>query len=148
MVNGQIHPSGVGLGVFREQAYSGDVGGDDGVGNKTLRSLVGPEIGGGVPGQLRVGQEISRLAQGPQPRAQRGGAAHCVPVRAHVGQDQYMVDGLQKLCGLRDSQHPHSSVSCWALSRASSCCSTWRSTSRMWAPCWMESSATNCSSGV
>ncbi|CAN4071985.1 Magnesium transporter MgtE intracellular domain-containing protein, partial [Dysosmobacter welbionis] len=81
--------------------------------------------------------------------AQGCGTAHRVPIRADMGEDQNIVKGPQQRRGLGDRQHAHSSVSpASGSSRASSCRSTWRRISRMWAPCWMESSAMNCSSGV
>ena len=147
VVDGQVHPVRVGLRVLREQPHRSDVRGHHRLRHEALRRLIGAEIGGGGVRQLRVGQQVRRLPQAAEAGAQGGGAAHGVPVRADVGEDQHIVKGPQQRRGLGDGQHAHASVSpvppAWA-----SCSSTRCRISRMWAPCWMESSAMNCSSGV
>ena len=131
MVNGQIDPVPIDLGVFRQQGQRGDVHADHMVGSEVLR---GPEllgIGQEVLRGLPVVEEIGRPAQLPQSDAQCGGAADGVAVGAAVGQDQNVVIGAQQCGGLLCGHWGSSSPS----ERCSSRRSMSRSISRMWAPC-------------
>ena len=146
VVNGQIHPLRVRLGVLREQRRRGNVRGDHPLRLKIRRGGVGPEVGGRRVRQLRIGQQVRRLSQGPQTRAQRGGGAHSVPVGPDVGENQHIVKGPQPPGGFLYGEHGHSSSG--PGPRAASFSSSLRRSSKIWAPCWMESSPINWSSGV
>ena len=132
----------------REQAHRGDVRGHHLVRCEAFRRLVRAEIGGGGVCQLRIGQQKRRLAQRPQSCAQGCGTAHRVPIRADMGEDQNIVKGPQRPRSGGPSACSFLRFAGVRVVLASSCRSTWRRISRMWAPCWMESSAMNCGSGV
>ena len=100
---------------------------------------------------LRVAQQEGRLAQPPQGEAQGRRTAGGVAVRAAVGEDEELVLVPQQGCGGLRRQLAHVSSSNTMLSLAGLAGFTTsgsRSISRIWAPCWMESSAMNWSSGV
>ena len=91
MVDGQANLVKIDLLAREKQASGGDVHRDHKVRGEILR---GP-VGGGVDlvggGDLRIPEEVGRLAQAAQGRAEPGGAAHRVSVRAAVGQDENVV---------------------------------------------------------
>ena len=146
MVNGQIHPVGIGQGIVGKESHGGNVRGDHMIRDELRRSGIGGKVGSSGVGKAGIGQQVGRFAQGPETGAQRRCAAHGIPVGPDVGENQNPVQGTQQVCRFQNTQHEPSSVS--PLPRDSSSCSTFRSTSRMWAPWAMESSAMNCSSGV
>ena len=152
VVDGQINPPRQpGFSSPGEQAAGGDVHAHHRLRNIALRGQAALQIGGEQVGLLRVGTDPRRPAQGPQPLAQGGGAADGVPVGALVGEDQIVVMLPQKGGGLLHGHGAHSSPSSsmWALAGlAGLTTSGLRSMLKMWAPVSMESSSTNCSSGV
>ena len=118
------------------------------------KPLRGPELrhiyGVGLR-HLRVAQQEGRPAQLPQGKAQRRRAAGGVAVRAAVGEDEEIVLVPQQGGGGLGRQPAHvssSNMMCSLAGLAGFTTAGSRSISRMWAPCWMESSAMNCSSGV
>ena len=147
MVNGQVHPVGVGLGVLGEEVRGGDVRGDHPLRLEALRGGVGQEVGGRGVRQLRVGEQVGRFPLSTETGAEGGGGAHGVPVGPEVGEDENVVKGPQQGGDFGDGGHGHSSSSVRGP-RAASFSSSLRRSSKMWAPCWMESSPTKRSSGV
>ena len=113
VVNGQVYPLQILLGVVREQPPGGHIHRHHGLRTKILRGQQALQIGGEQGGGLRVGEHMGGLAQVPQTPAQGGGAAHRVPVRAHVGEDQIAVVVFEKFSGLLNGE-VHSSSSSWS----------------------------------
>ena len=110
MVNGQIHPVGIGQGIVRKESHGGNVRGDYMIRHELFRGGIGGEIGGGGVGKTGIGQQVRRLAQGPQTGTQRR-AADRITVGPDVGENQNPVQGTQQVCRFQNTQHEPSSVS-------------------------------------
>ena len=150
MVDGQLDAAGVRSRVVRQQVQRRDVGGDDMRRRKVLRRPVGRGVRCIGVGDLRVIQQVRRLAHVPQRLTQRGGRADGVAVGAHVGQQQHVVHLPQPCRRLLYRQVPaHSRSSGSTMSALAGLAGfTWFRRSRICAPWAMESSIKNCSSGV
>ena len=154
VVNGQVHPGEIFLGVVGEQPPGGDVHRHHRVRGKAVFGQKPLKIGGEQGGGLGVWQDEGPLAQLAQGAAQGSGAAHRVPVGAEMGQDEIAVVAAEKVGGgLNGDRRAHGihSSSRWMCSLAGLAGLTTlgsRSMSRMWAPWSMESSRTKVSSGV
>ena len=151
MVHRQADAVNIGFCRREEEAPGGNVHGHDEGGGEILRRPEAVHVDGVDAGHVGVFQEPRGLAQLPQGAAQSGGAAGGVPVGTAVGQDQDVVLPPQQGGGLLGGKSVHFSSSRTMCSLAGLAGLTTlgsRSISRMWAPCWMESSAMNWSSGV
>ena len=111
MVNGQIHPVGIGQGIVGKESHGGNVRGDHMIRDEFFRGGIGGEIGGGGVGKTGIGQQVRRLAQGPQTGTQRRRAADRITVGPDVGENQNPVQGTQQVCRFQNTQHEPSSVS-------------------------------------
>ena len=115
--------------------------------------ILGPQrvhIGRKDLGRLGVAQQKRALAQAAQHMTQRRRAAQRVSVGPLMGQDQIVVMLAEKVRDFRRREHQSLSSSTMSALAGLAGLTTFgsRSISRMCAPYSMESSATNCSSGV
>ena len=151
VVDGQADAVEVGLRLRVEQPPGGHVHRHHEAGLVPLRGPQVPDVGQVVVRGLRVAEHPGGLPQPAQGQAQAGGAAGGVPVGAAVGQNEETVPLPQQGGGGLYGQLAHVSSSrmiCSLAGLGGLTTSGSRSISRMWAPCWMESSARNWSSGV
>ena len=152
MVHSQANAVEIGLPAGKEEAPGGDVHADHILRLKVLRGPEGRGVDLVAGRDIRVVEEPGGLAQLPQGGAQSGGTADGVAVRAAVGQDQDVVlPGQQRSCLPRRHRRAHASsprTMCSLAGLAGLTTSGLRSISKICAPCSMESSAMNCSSGV
>ena len=136
MVDGQIHLVQIDLGVVGKEPPGGDVHRHHGVGHKGVGSQQPLQVGREERGGLGVGQNMGGLARLAQGQTEPGGAAHRVAIGPHVGQNEIVVMGAQKIRCLLWGHGIHSS-SRWMCSLAGLAGLTMsglRSISRMWAP--------------
>ena len=132
MVDGQVDSRGVFLGVLRQQPQGRNIHRHHEIRLEALLRPVGCGIAGIGLRDARIGQQIGGLAQIPQGSAQGGGGADGVPVRAHMGQQQHPVHGLQQSCGLLNGHFISSGSTMFSFSGLAGF--TWFSISRIWAP--------------
>ena len=132
MVNSQVNTRGIFLGVLRQQAQGRNVHRHHEIRCETLLSPVGCGVALIGLRDARIRQQVGGLAQVPQGPAQGGGRADGVPVRAHMGQQQHPVHGLQQGCGLLNGHLISSGSTMFSFSGLAGF--TWFSMSRMCAP--------------
>ena len=87
MVDGQVHPLQIALGVFGKQAPRRQVHRHDESRGEVLRGSQTLQVGGEERSRVGIFQHISGFALLPQGLAQPGGTADGIAVRAQVGQD-------------------------------------------------------------
>ncbi len=151
VVDCQADLADVRLRRWEKEASGGNVHGYDEFRLEACPGPAGSGVNGIGLGDIRIFQQESGFAQLPQGEAEPHGTADGIAVRTAMGQDQDLVLLPQQGGGLLGCHGHHSSSSklIWALAGlAGLTTSGLRSISRIWAPCSIESSAMNCSSGV